>query len=198
LADGTFTQLRLGSIAIATANLMVNTELSRSVPASCVNLKRVPQTDRYFGRIVRVQEIVLTGVAGETLSSGPLSLQLLNGQGKAVGSPQVVAPVEGKKAVFEFPHSALAAGFEVTSATGVKIGDTVMTPYGSLPSYQLDSDFQLAMASSAWHLTSTQEQYSVFKAAKVLPEAWLTSPATNGRVTTIQRQTHALEHAGTK
>jgi hypothetical protein len=186
LADGTFTQLRLGSIAIATANLMVNTELSPGVPASCVNLKRVPLTDRYFGRIVRVKEIVLTGVEGEVLSSGPLSLQLLNGQGNVVGSPQLVTPVEGKKAVFEFPNSALAAGFEVTSPTGVKIGDTVMTPYGSLPSYQLDSDFQLAVASSAWHLTSTQEQYSVFKAAKVLPEAWLTSPASNGRVTTIR------------
>jgi hypothetical protein len=186
LADGTFTQLRLGSIAIATQNLMVNTELSRNVPASCVNIKRSPETERYFGRVVRVKEIVLTGVAGEILSGSPLSLQLLNGQGKVVGKAHVVTPLQGTTATFSFPYSALAAGFTVTSPTGVKIGDTVMTPYGSLPSYQLDSDFQLAMASSAWRLSSTQEQFSVFKAAKVLPEAWLTSPASNGHVTTIR------------
>ncbi len=186
LADGTFTQLRLGDIAIAAANLMVSTALSPSVPASCVNLKREPLADRYFGRILRVKEIVLTGVEGETLSQGPISLRLLRGDGQTEGAAQVVTPVKGKKAVFSFAHSALAAGFVVTSKTGVKIGDTVVTPYGSGPSYQLDSDFELAIASSAWRLNSTQEQFSVFKATKVLPEAWLTSPPSFGRVSAIR------------
>jgi hypothetical protein len=186
LADGTFTQLRLGSIAIASANLMESTALSPTPPALCVNLKRETIASRYFGRVVRVHEIILTGDKAEALSTGALQIQLLNATGHLVGHVYSAAEESNDKAVFNFPHSALAAGFDVRSPTGVKVMSAVLVPYGSLPSYQLETDFQLAMASSAWRLTSTQEQFSVFKATKVLPEAWLTSPASYGRVTTIR------------
>jgi hypothetical protein len=186
LADGTFTQLRLGSIAITTSALMINTELSPTAPASCVNVKREKVARRYFGRVVRVHEIILTGDEAVPLSTGALHIQLLTATGQLVGHVDSASEESNDKAVFNFPHSALAAGFVVTSPTGVKMMSAVLIPYGALPSYQLDTDFQLAMASPAWHLTSTQEQFSVFKAKKVLPEAWLTSPASNGRVTTIR------------
>ncbi len=186
LADGTFTQLRLGSIAIAAANLMESTELSPTPPALCVNQKRDDVAHRYFGRVVRVHDIILTGDGADPLSSGPLQIQLVDAHGRDVGGEHSAAEESSDKAVFNFPRSALAAGFVVTSPTGVKIMSAVLTPYGSLPSFQLETDFQLAVDSSAWRLSSTQEQFSVFKATKVLPEAWLTSPASHGEVTKIK------------
>jgi hypothetical protein len=184
LADGTFTQLRLSAIAIASTQLMTSTALSSTVPHSCEKITRQSSTRRYFGRVLPVHEIILTGVEGSALSTSPIQLQLMNGGGKPVGSPHAATESDNDKAVFDFGHLSLAAGFVLKSATGVKLGNTVVTPWGSLPSYQLDSDFQLAVSSAAWRLTSTQRQFSVFKATRVNPEAWLTTPT--GQITKIR------------
>ncbi|MCU1363834.1 MAG: hypothetical protein JWM55_1662 [Acidimicrobiaceae bacterium] len=186
LADGTFNQLRLGSIAIASSELMVNPELSPVVPGLCVNVKREKLTRRYFGRVVRVHQIIVSGERDSALSTGVLRLQLLNAAGHLVGRDYAATEESNDQAVFTFSHSALGAGFVVTSPTGVEIKSAVLTPYGSLSGYQLNTNFQLAISSSAWRLSSTQEQFSVFKATTVLPEAWLTSPTSNGRVTGIK------------
>jgi hypothetical protein len=78
-----------------------------------------------------------------------------------------------------------AAGFVVTSKSGVSLGDAVMTPWDSSKGYRLDSHFQLAIATSKWHLTSTEDTFSVFKANKLLPRAWLLTPSA-GTVTHIR------------
>jgi hypothetical protein len=188
LADGTFTQLRLNAIAIATTDLMTSTSLSPTVPHSCEKIKRVKSARRYFGRILPVHEIILTQVEGSFLSKSPVSIQLMNGKGQPVGSRQTEStPFSDDKAVFNFGHLALAAGFVVSSASGVRLGNAVVTPWGSLPSYQLDSDFQLAISSAAWRLTATLREFSVFKATRVNPEDWLTTPT--GRITKIRNST---------
>jgi hypothetical protein len=187
LGDGSFTQLRLSAIAITTTDLMVNTSLSPTVPHSCVKIKRQISTRRYFGRLLPVHEIILTGATGSALSKAPLQLQLLNGSGHAVGSPRAATSSDDDKAVFNFGHLTVAAGFVVSSTSGVEIGSAVVTPWGSLPSYQLDSDFQLALSSSVWRLSSTERQFSVFKATTVLPEDWLTTPG--GHVSKIVNST---------
>ncbi|MGB7103111.1 MAG: hypothetical protein WBD82_00785 [Acidimicrobiales bacterium] len=184
LADGTFTQLRLSAIAIASSELMTSTTLSPTVPHSCEKITRQSSSRRYFGRVLPVHDIILTSVEGAALSTSPLRLQLLNGKGKSVGPPKAATVFAANKAVFDFGQRSLAAGFVVTSATGVEVGNAVVTPWGSLPSYQLDSDFQLAVSSAAWRLTSTQRQFSVFKAKSVKPEAWLTTPT--GQITKIR------------
>jgi hypothetical protein len=187
LGDGSFTQLRLSAIAITTADLMVNTSLSPTVPHSCVKVKRQTSTRRYFGRLLPVHEIILTGEPETALSTAPLQLELLNGSGHTIGPPHAATSADDDKAVFDFGHLTVAAGFVVSSTSGVKVGSAVVTPWGSLPSYQLDSDFQLAVSSSAWRLSSTERQFSVFKATTVLPEDWLTTPG--GQVTKIVNST---------
>lgn len=52
----------------------------------------------------------------------------------------------------------------------------------------MDTDFQLAIFSTSWCLTSTEEQFSVFRATKLLP-VWLSSTVANGRVTKIPSAT---------
>jgi uncharacterized membrane protein YfhO len=74
----------------------------------------------------------------------------------------------------------------VSSPTGVRLGNAVVTPWGTLPSYQLDTEFQLAISSAVWRLTSTQQEFSVFK-TRVNPEDWLTTPT--GHITKIRNST---------
>ncbi len=188
LAHGEFTHLRLGAIAIASEVLMTNTAIAPVVPTSCVTQIREPTVKRYFGEQLRAHEIVLTWNEKTALSTAPLRLKFLSGDGHAIGvwhSPTESSP---NKAVFDFTAPSYAAGFEVTSTSGVLIGSTVVTPYKSKWSYELNGDFELAIATSKWHLTSTEDMFSVFKATTLVPRAWFTTPS-SGTVTHIRTAT---------
>jgi hypothetical protein len=148
--------------------------------------KREPSTRRYFGQLLKVHTIVLTSARGELLSKSPLHLQLLSGDGRPTGPPVVTGEASTKKAVFTWNRTSLAAGFVVTSSSGVQVGDAVVNSFGAKPGYSLDTEFQLAISTTSWHLTSTQKKFSVFKAAHVRPPAWLSSPRSHGRVTNIR------------
>jgi len=189
LADGTFTQLRLDAVAISRSELATNTQLESVVPPTCVPATSTPSTRRYFGQILRVASVTIRGARGHELSTGGVSIQLLNGHGVAVGrvstlKDPLATNAKIQVATFGFPGAPRAAGFVVRSSEGVNVGDAVVTT-ASGPSYRLDSNFELAISSPSWRLTSTQGTFSVFKARSILPPAWLTSLA-NGRVTKIR------------
>jgi hypothetical protein len=138
---------------------------------------------------MRIDALQLSAPRNGVISKSPIRVQFFNGKGQLVGKP--ISSVlfnrsdAGIKEFGTMRRSPLAAGFVVTSATGVRLGNSVVTPVGSTTSYQLDSNFQLAIDSSKWHLTSTQEQFSVFKAKSIRPEAWLSKTA-RGHVTKIR------------
>jgi hypothetical protein len=186
LADGTFTQLRLSAVAISATELSSNTALSLTVASSCVANPREPSTHRYFGQLLKVHSIILTSVFGELLSKSPLRLQLLSGDGKPIGPELGTSQATTKKAIFSWSRPTLAAGLVVTSVSGVRVGSAVVNSYGDKPSYSLNTDFQLAISSASWRLTSTQKKFSVFKAKTVLPPAWLSSPRSQGRVIRVR------------
>ncbi|HEV3186489.1 MAG TPA: hypothetical protein VGZ04_00415 [Acidimicrobiales bacterium] len=187
LADGTFAQLRLSAIAISSSELATSTTLERKVPSTCVPETSSPSTRRYFGQLMRVTSIALDG-HGRALSHGSLTVQLLNGQGVAFGRVYAFNAKGGGAKIENVGLSPLgaplAAGFIVTSHTGVDVRDAVVTTTGG-SSYRLDSNFQLALSSSAWRLSSTDNGFSVFKATSLLPPVWLTSPG-NGHVSDIR------------
>jgi hypothetical protein len=188
LADGEFVHLRLGAIAISSSVLMTNTALVPGMPTSCVTQTRATTVKRYFGEQLRAHEIILTWNDHAPLSSAPLRLKFLGVDGRPIGvwhSPTGSSP---DKVVFGFVAPSFAAGFEVTSTSGVLIGDAVVAPYGSKWSYELDGDFELAVATSKWRLTSTEDTFSVFKATKLIPRAWFTT-ASAGTVTHIRTTT---------
>jgi hypothetical protein len=187
LADGTFTQLRLSAIAISGSELATSTILSRRVPPTCVPETTSPSTRRYFGQLTRVGSLALNG-HGHALATGGLTVQLLNGRGVPFGrvytfhAKGVGAKIQSVG--FDPLGAPLAAGFVVRSNGAVNVGDAVVTAKDG-SSYRLDTNFQLALSSSAWHLTSTDNGFSVFKATSLLPPVWLTSP-TNGHVSDIR------------
>jgi hypothetical protein len=184
LAAGTFTQLRLGAIAISSSQLMTSTAYTRSVPHSCVKPVTATSVRRYFGQVLPVGTIHLTGVANNALSSSTVSIQLLDASGHVIkGHRWTVAGGDAQGDVTV--KGALAAGILVSSLTGVRLGDTVVTRSNSTASYRLDTNFQLAIDSTRWKLTSTQDTFSVFKATSLLPRAWLLTSSA-GTVTKIR------------
>jgi hypothetical protein len=186
LAAGTFTQLRLSAVAISTEVLMTYSARTPTVPSTCVRQRSAPVLRRYFGREMRVSKLSLAGVDHSPISTSPVRLRFFNGRGQPVGRAIVYSGRPVRVVTFGGTVlSPLAAGFEVTSATGVRVGNTTVVPQGSTGIDQLDSNFQLAIDSSKWHLTSTQEQFSVFKARSIRPEAWLSKTA-RGHVTKIR------------
>jgi hypothetical protein len=188
LASGTFTQLRLGAIAISATELMTSTAFTPNVPKSCVKVVGSNEIDRYFGEVLPVGSIELTGVDGKPISKGVSTVLLLNAKGRVIKGPRWTIPAGATHADLNTTADVSAAGFVISSFSGAAIGDAVMTPRGSSTSYRLDTDFQLAIANYKWRMTSTDGSFSVFKATSLIPRAWLVTPS-SGRVTNIRTAT---------
>lgn len=185
LGKGTFSQLRLSTIAIAATALSTNPTANAAPLSNCVANTIQPSLRRYFGQLLNVRTIVLRGVGARQISTGPLYLQLLSADGRPIGPNVDVAAVGARKSVVGFNPTRASAGFMLSSSSGVQVGDTLVTTGGG-KNYSLNTDFQLAIGSSSWRLKSTENVFSVFAATSVLPVAWLTSPTSNDRVTKIQ------------
>ena len=186
LQEGVFVPLRLAVVVIASGELMTPTSEESSVPTRCEGVSPAPSVPRYFGQVLSVDSISLAGVDGRAISSSPITIKLLTSAGRVLASPSWTMPGDTSTLTVKASDATQhAAGFVVTSASGVSLGDAVVTPWDSTKSYRLDSHFQLAIATSKWHLTSTEDTFSVFKAKKLLPRAWLLTPSA-GTVTNIR------------
>ena len=177
LQEGIFTPLRLGVVVIASGELMAPTSQESTVPTRCESVSPATRVPRYFGQVLSVGRISLAGVQGRAISSSPITIKLLSAAGRTLKEPSWTLPGDASTLTVQSSDAARAAGFVVTSPSGVSLGDAVVTPAGSSTSYRLDSHFQLAIATSQWRLTSTQDTFSVFKAATVLPRFWLLTPS---------------------
>lgn len=186
LADGTFTQLRLGVIAISSGQLAQSTLVHVPAVPNCKSAPPGPRADRYFGQILHARTISLHGRGGQPIANGTVYFTLLDWNGRGVGtvqseagSNQMTFTVKGT--------SPKAAGFELSSKGPIAIGDArVSETDPSLPTYRLDSPYQEALDSSAWHLTNTVGTVSIFKAMTVHPPVWLAPGAKNGNVSKIR------------
>lgn len=185
LQKGTFTQLRLGAIAISTQNLMTPLLYAPTVPKTCEHIVSQPTVRRYFGEALDVATISLQGKNGAPLASGPVVLHFFSSTGKIEGRSVTFAGGSNGVQAINFVGKVKAAGFEVSSPGGVTLGDTVVSFVGSPRRYRLDTKFQLAVATSRWRLSSTDGSFSVFKATTLKPRAWLSTPA-DGTVTNIR------------
>ena len=183
LSDGTFRLLRLSAIAISASELSAAAYGTR-VPASCVAPRVTPSTRRYFGQLLRVTKVTVRGLGNAVVSSGRVRVRLFDGAGRPVGEAMVGSG--GHVTTVSPTHALWAAGFTISAARGVRVGDAVVTassPRAS--SFRLDTNFQLAIDSAAWRLASTHGDYSVFRAQSVLPPVWLAT-AHDGRVSRVR------------
>ncbi|MGA7834985.1 MAG: hypothetical protein WCA31_07210 [Acidimicrobiales bacterium] len=190
LQEGTFAQLRLGAIAISSSELMQTTVFAPTVPKTCEKITAQPSVKRYFGEVLDVGSLSLKGVNGAPLARGLLTVRFFNGSGKILKFPKLVTPVNSSTNVetAEIVGDYKAAGFVLSAPGGVRLGDAVVTPVNSKTSYRVDTKFQLAVATSKWKLSSTDGSFAVFKATKLEPRAWLTTPSA-GSVTNIRTAT---------
>lgn len=185
LADGTFHQLRLSVIAITSRLLAQNTQVPPPTVTNCKSPQPGPRADRYFGRVLRVRSISLHGRGNQPVARAMVSLTLLDDRGRDVGRAR--GRVGANQMTFTFGGSGpRAAGFELSATSPIAVGDArVSDANPSLPTWRLDSPFQEALDSSAWRLTKTVGNISIFRSTSIRPPAWLAPGATNAKVSRI-------------
>jgi hypothetical protein len=184
LADGTFVQLRLSAVAISASQLGSRIRFSSPPTTSCVKPVASTSTSRYFGRVLDVGTVSLSGRDGTPVSTGPVSLQLLNASGKPVGRLQLQHGAS--QVTFSLAQGVKAAGFIVRSRTDLSVWDaTVTQSTPDAPGYRLDTPFQMALSTSQWHLTHTVGTFAVIRAEHVLPADWLSGASKTSRITKI-------------
>jgi hypothetical protein len=185
LADGTFSQLRLSALAISATQLSARTRYSAPLSGTCVTLAPSEVTRRYFGQILDVRTVTISGSDGANVADGPVKLQLLTGSG-GDASPAVVMP-GANTLTFVFSGGVKAAGFVVSAKSDVSIHDaTVSQQAPDSHGFRLDTPFQLALSTSSWRLSHTQGTFSVFRATYVRPTDWLASPDGASHITSIR------------
>jgi hypothetical protein len=182
LADGTFTQLRLASLAVSSSQLSTSLLVGGPPTTSCIKPTVTTSTNRYFGRVLDVDTVSLRGYAATSVSAGPVTLRLLNSSGRPVGATLTQPGAPGMN--FTFPAGVEAAGFVVHSNSGLSIYDaTVSQATPDSASFRLDTPFAYALSTSAWRLTKTVGTFSIFSATHLRKPDWLVGAVTGTSIT---------------
>jgi hypothetical protein len=81
LADGTFSQLRLATIVVASSKLGNNTQGAGAAEPNCKLATPTTHADRYFGQLLHVRTVTVHGRGGRLVAKGPVTLHLLSANG---------------------------------------------------------------------------------------------------------------------
>ena len=186
LANGTFTQLRLDTIAISSSMLTSNGRFHRPLTPNCRSPKPSHEAVRYFGRELAIKTITLGAPRTRVLSHGSMVLQLINKNGQPIFSEVAVPDVNTTTLTFNFDTSR-AAGFVVRSTSDVDLRHADVVPVNrSLPTYSLDTQFQEAVDSPRWHLSTVVGTYGVFRVAHLMAAESLVGATGDSRVTHVR------------
>ncbi len=186
LASGGYAQLRLATVAISTLQLATVVGEAPGSTTSCGPARSTPTTWRYFGQELAVSSVVLRGISGSSVATSAVRVQLLDASGRRMGQP---IEAQGSGALhFSFANKThRAAGFVVSAASDLTIGDARVTTIGSVPvHYDLESAFQHALSTSSWHLTSVHDTIAVFQSASVRAPDWLAGPSQGSSIRSIR------------
>ncbi len=184
LADGTFSQLRLATIVVATSKLGNNTRVPVPPEPNCKLATPTTHADRYFGQLLQVRTVTVHGRGGRLVAKGPVALHLLSANG---GVLQPVVVERGANVMtFTLPaESPSAAGFELDASYPVLVESARVTTNKKDSTYLFNSPFQEALDGSQWRLVNTLGTFSVFKAKTVRGPDWLRLPTT-GAITHVR------------
>ena len=186
LADGTFAQLRLNTIAISASMLSYNVRFHLPHTPNCRSPKPSNVAVRYFGRELAVRAITLGGPGAHVLSHGRMVLELFDKHGHAL-LPQVAVPDVNTTTLTLNFNTSRAAGFIIHSTREVTLRHVVIVPLDpSLPTYSLDTRFQEAIDSPQWHLSTVVGTYGVFHAKRLMAADSLVGATGDSRVTHVR------------
>ncbi|HUX04591.1 MAG TPA: hypothetical protein VMV53_06765 [Acidimicrobiales bacterium] len=178
---GTFAQLRLNSLGVAT------TELMRPLTASglltpCAPPPAATSSRDYFGELVHAPTII---VKQSVAARGTLSAQLVNADGRAVGP--VLTRTNAKLIRFDFAAvHASGIGVELRSTVALRVDSLLAKLPGSVVVYQLNTPFQEAIAARHWIMHATLGSVAFFRALRTRPSAWFTGAAGSSVVTHVR------------
>jgi hypothetical protein len=185
LVRGTFKQLRLDAMAVASVKLAPPTSTHYAVAASCLRQRPAPVTNRYFGQVLDVTSISLQGESGAPFANGLFTVTFLGAHGQPVKTLTEGSPGSDVSS-FGTVGSVRAAGLRV-SGTRVALGNVTVATAGSHSiTYQLNSPFEIALSTPSWRLVSTPGTYSIFRATHVQPADWLLGFRTGAVVSKIR------------
>jgi hypothetical protein len=172
LANGSFIQLRLASVAVSNGQLMTPLSLGYTPALRCLPLKSHTRNQRYFGQMLAVRNITIQGAGGQRVSTGSVSAQLLDATGHPFGP--VIYQLGEQINFFNFDHvKRQASGVQILAPSGAKIYSTTVAVAGAASStYELNTPFQQALSSPLWHLSATVGTFAIFKSSHVRPIAW--------------------------
>ena len=189
LARGVYQQLRLSTVIVPMDKLTTLVTPHMITPPQCVKPRPEASIDRYFGELVPVRSISVEGLKGHVVSSGPLSAQLLNAKGEPEGA--VITEPSSGEVTFDFANQhEQAAGLVISSTSGILAGSvSFREDVSPVLTYDLNTQFQQALSSSAWRNVATVGSLAYFRATSVRASAWLGSHAQNSRITKIVNAT---------
>jgi len=184
LVRGTFKPLRLAAVVIAADVLATPVTSTTPHPIWCQTLSSVTNAQRYFGQRLAVHDITLEGASGATVSVGPVTAQLLDAVGRAFGP--IIVKLGAPTMSFDFgPDQTTATGVQLNAPAGAVLYSTTVSQNFHRPSYRLNGGFQQALSTRSWRVGSTTGTLTIFRAAHVLPSAWLEVSTKRSRITSI-------------
>ena len=189
LGRGEFTQLNLTSVVIASQQLMTALYPGIALPPLCLAQKwNIGTTTRYFGREMNVKSIEIQVFSKTSSPLTTLKLQMINAEGKPIGSKVAPTSSSAKFISFKFVGTgALGAGFTLSSPSDFKLKSTLVTSAAS-PSviYELNNSFQLAMDAAPWVMTKTMGTLAVFRSFTKDIEYRFSADACDCKITSIK------------
>jgi hypothetical protein len=185
LARGVYHQLQLSTVIVPMNKLTTRVRPGITTPPQCVQPHDEASIVRYFGERLAVRSITVQGLKGQLASASPMTAQLLNAKGRPEG-PAITMP-EGTSVTFDFSSQhEIATGVLVSSPSGI-LTESVAVKQNVKPfvSYDLDTQFQQALSSSAWYYVDTVGTLTYFRATSVRASAWLGTHAATSRIKKI-------------
>ncbi len=186
LADGTFRQLRLETVAVSSDKLATPVTGPMPRPTLCLPLRASVQTERFFGQLLPVRTIVLASVYNRRISTGTVSVQLLNHAGRRVGP--VLSATGAASLSFNFStYHGVSAGIVVNAPNRAIFNFANVVARGEpVREYRLATLFQQALSTPGWRLAQTVGTVAYFRATSLRPAAWLGSRSGSSRVVAIR------------
>lgn len=172
LQRGTFAQLRLASLGVATTELMRPLTSSGPLRACATSTTTTTTTLDYFGELVRGPTII---VKQTSPAHGTISAQLVNAEGRAVGPVLTKASAAFVRFNFAAPRAS-GIGVELRSSKPLRVDSLLVKLPASVVVYQLNTPFQEALAARHWVMHATIGSVAFFRAPRIRPSAWFAGP----------------------
>lgn len=175
VAEGTFRQLRLHTLVVASYLLVSHGNDAATTPR-CAPVPTLRRSARYFGQPLDLRSVhVRTSHA-----TASVRLQLLDARGRPEGKARRL-----NHGVVTWATPTWAAGVVVECPQPIRV-TRVMTITSTRAHYFADGALDVALSSPRWRLRTTIDDVQSFVSTTVMPRMWLQHPVPGARVSSVR------------